>query len=156
MATFEDRADEIATGVMASYGLSSDKARQATADAAQIGLEEGYRRGASVRRLTEDELREKIKVAIGYAPVPLSIRDHPEIRSEYRTVEDRDGLIDRISVALKPFVAFPEGPLDPMPWVVHSADDGDIRFATEAACWAGYRANFEPEPQYNQNREAYP
>lgn len=50
--------------------------------------------------LAEAELRDAIREAIGYHPVPLSIRDHPEIRSEYRTSEDRDGLVDRISAAL--------------------------------------------------------
>lgn len=54
--------------------------------------------------LTEDQLRLKIRHAIGYAPVALSIRDHPEIRSEYRTAEDADGLVDRISAALLPYV----------------------------------------------------
>lgn len=38
--------------------------------------------------------------AIGSDPVPLSIRDHPEIRAEFRTLEDRDGLVERISNAL--------------------------------------------------------
>lgn len=52
--------------------------------------------------MSEEELRETIKIAIGYEPVPLSIRDHPEIRSEYRTAEDRDGLVDRITAALLP------------------------------------------------------
>ncbi|WP_406245843.1 hypothetical protein ACI7YT_12445 [Microbacterium sp. M] len=44
---------------------------------------------------------------------------------------------------------------DPEAWVVHSIDEGDFRFATEADCWGGYRANFEPRPGYNQNREDY-
>lgn len=52
--------------------------------------------------MQEQELRELIKNAIGYDPVPLSIRDHPEIRSEFRTAEDRDGLVDRITAALLP------------------------------------------------------
>lgn len=56
----------------------------------------------SPERLSEAVLREKIKVAIGYDPVPLSIRDHPEITFEYRTITDRDGLVDRISAALLP------------------------------------------------------
>ncbi len=38
--TTEERADQIAAQVMASYGLTSDKIREAVADAAQIGLEE--------------------------------------------------------------------------------------------------------------------
>lgn len=37
-----------------------------------------------------------LRAAIGYAPVPLSIRDHPEITSEYRTAKDADGLVERI------------------------------------------------------------
>ena len=52
--------------------------------------------------MDEKVLRSKISAAIGYDPVPLSIRDHPEIRSEYRTAEDRDGLVDRITAALLP------------------------------------------------------
>ncbi|MGW9268350.1 hypothetical protein [Microbacterium sp. NPDC055599] len=48
---------------------------------------------------TDDE-REALKNAIGYDPVPLSIRDHPEIRFEYRTTADRDGLIERILAAV--------------------------------------------------------
>lgn len=46
------------------------------------------------KRLNEQE--EALKIAIGYDPVKLSIRDHPEIRYEYRTAEDRDGLVERI------------------------------------------------------------
>jgi len=49
---------------------------------------------------TEQELRQKISNAIGYSPVPLSIRDHPEITFEHRTAADRDQLVDRISAAL--------------------------------------------------------
>lgn len=43
----------------------------------------------------EDE-RATLEQAIGYELVPLSIRNHPEIRYEYRTADDRDGLVDRI------------------------------------------------------------
>ncbi|MDL5351167.1 hypothetical protein [Microbacterium sp. zg-YB36] len=46
-----------------------------------------------------DADREGLIVAIGYDPVPLSIRDHPEITFEYRTITDRDGLIERILAA---------------------------------------------------------
>ena len=42
---------------------------------------------------------EGLIAAIGYAPVKLSIRDHPEITHEYRTIDDRDGLIERILAA---------------------------------------------------------
>lgn len=48
-----------------------------------------------------DKLEQVISNAIGYDPVPLSIRDHPEITFEYRTVTDRDGLVDRISKAIR-------------------------------------------------------
>lgn len=43
--------------------------------------------------------QQRLIVAIGYGPVRLSIRDHPEITWEHRTVEDRDGLIERILAA---------------------------------------------------------
>jgi len=46
------------------------------------------------------ELERVIRLAIGYAPVPLSIREHPEITAEYRTSADADGLVERISEAL--------------------------------------------------------
>lgn len=79
-------------------------------------------------------------------------------------VEDRDDARELVrmlakvgvSVNLRETPSADTRPLDPNPWVVHSIDAGDIRFATEKECWAGYRANFEPEPQYNQNRAAYP
>lgn len=48
-----------------------------------------------------DHLRDTIRTAIGYELVPLSIRDHPEIRKEFRTAEDADGLVDRIEEALR-------------------------------------------------------
>ena len=48
-----------------------------------------------------DPLRDTIRTAIGYEPVPLSIRDHPEITKEFRTAEDADGLVDRIELALR-------------------------------------------------------
>lgn len=48
-----------------------------------------------------DHLRDTIRTAIGYDPVPMSIRDHPEIRAEFRTAEDADGLVDRIEMALR-------------------------------------------------------
>lgn len=57
-------------------------------------------RGLAAMIPTEQELRQKISNAIGYAPVPLSIRDHPEITFEHRTAADRDHLVDRISAAL--------------------------------------------------------
>jgi len=47
------------------------------------------------------DLKQVISNAIGYEPVPLSIRDRPEIRLEHRTAADRDGLVDRISAALE-------------------------------------------------------
>lgn len=50
-----------------------------------------------MRALADD--RKALEVAIGYEPVPLSIRDHPEIRFEYRTAADRDGLVERILAA---------------------------------------------------------
>lgn len=58
--------------------------------------------------MKESELRERLKKAIGYDPVKLSIRDHPEITYEYRTIDDRDGLVDRITAELLPFLAEPE------------------------------------------------
>lgn len=45
---------------------------------------------------TREENEQALIVAIGYDPVKLSIRDHPEITYEYRTIDDRDGLIQRI------------------------------------------------------------
>lgn len=48
-----------------------------------------------------DHLRDTIRTAIGYDLVPLSIRNHPEIRAEFRTAEDADGLVDRIELALR-------------------------------------------------------
>lgn len=46
---------------------------------------------------SQREIDEKaLRAAIGYAPVPLSIRDHPEITWEYRTTKDADGLVQRI------------------------------------------------------------
>lgn len=51
-------------------------------------------------RETDNDLKKVIRSAIGYAPVPLSIRDHPEIRFEFRTAEDADGLVERIHDAL--------------------------------------------------------
>lgn len=49
-------------------------------------------------KIPEDEYK-ALKDAIGYDLVPLSIRNHPEIRFEYRTTADRDGLIERILAA---------------------------------------------------------
>lgn len=69
--------------------------------------------------MTEDELREKIKTAIGYDLVPLSIRNHPEITREFRTVEDRDGLVDRITAALLPDLVEPT-------WEYGVANFGDL------------------------------
>lgn len=43
--------------------------------------------------------RRALELAIGYDPVKLSIRDHPEITYEFRTIDDRDGLIERILAA---------------------------------------------------------
>jgi hypothetical protein len=48
-----------------------------------------------------DHLRDTIRTAIGHGMVPLSIRDHPEIKMEFRTTEDADGLVDRIEDALR-------------------------------------------------------
>lgn len=45
-----------------------------------------------------------IKNAIGYAPISISIDGHPDIRSTFRTVEDRDNLVEWISAALKPII----------------------------------------------------
>ena len=47
-----------------------------------------------------DHLRDTIRTAIGYDLVPLSIRDHQEIRAEFRTAEDADGLVERIHDAI--------------------------------------------------------
>lgn len=47
------------------------------------------------------DLKTIIRNAIGYEPVPLSIRDHPEITSEFRTAADADGLVERISKAVE-------------------------------------------------------
>ena len=52
--------------------------------------------------------------------------------------------------------AIPRLPLDPQPWVVHSMDSGDTRFATEAQCWLGYRHHFKPRDGYSWIREDYP
>lgn len=43
--------------------------------------------------------REALVAAIGYEPVAVSIDGHPEVRLTYRTVEDRDGLVERILAA---------------------------------------------------------
>ena len=75
-------------------------------------LETGETTPPTGSRLTEEILREKIKVAIGYDPVKLSIRDHPEITYEYRTIDDRDGLVDRISAALLPSLRTAWIPID--------------------------------------------
>lgn len=48
-----------------------------------------------------DSLEDVIRRAIGYDLVPLSIRNHPEITREFRTAEDADGLVERISAALR-------------------------------------------------------
>ncbi|UAJ16164.1 hypothetical protein SEA_TINYMINY_73 [Microbacterium phage TinyMiny] len=63
-------------------------------------------------RIPEAVLYQKIKDAIGYELVPLSIRDHPEIKFEYRTTEDRDGLIERIMAALLPLLQTAWIPVD--------------------------------------------
>lgn len=46
---------------------------------------------------TREEVEKAIMAGIGYGLVPLSIRDHPEITLEYRTIKDRDGLVERIT-----------------------------------------------------------
>jgi alkylhydroperoxidase/carboxymuconolactone decarboxylase family protein YurZ len=51
--------------------------------------------------VTDEEIAHAITVAIGYGPVPLSIRDHPEITAEYRTAADRDRLVRDISAAVE-------------------------------------------------------
>lgn len=48
----------------------------------------------------EEKIVALVRGAIGYAPAPLSIRDHPEIRFEHRTAADADGLVERITAAL--------------------------------------------------------
>lgn len=48
-----------------------------------------------------DDLERIIRAAIGYEPVPLSIRNHPEITAEFRTAADADGLVERISTAIR-------------------------------------------------------
>lgn len=45
-------------------------------------------------------LQRAIRYAIGYAPIRVSITDHPEIRETFRTAEDADGLVERISEKL--------------------------------------------------------
>ena len=49
---------------------------------------------------TDNDLKKLIRSAIGYDLVPLSIRNHPEIRAEFRTAEDADGLVERIHDAI--------------------------------------------------------
>ena len=39
---------------------------------------------------------ERIKTAIGYDPVAVSVAGHPGIRETYRTVNDRDDLVRRL------------------------------------------------------------
>lgn len=48
-----------------------------------------------------DDLRETIKNAIGYDRVPVSIDGHPGIHWTFRTVADRDNLVERIASALE-------------------------------------------------------
>lgn len=70
---------------------------RAGADSARQGGRDSVPR---VDGSSREDLEALLIEAIGSDPVPLSIRDHPEIRAEFRTVEDRDGLVERISNAL--------------------------------------------------------
>ena len=58
------------------------------------------RRWNDAPRATDNDLKRLIRSAIGYDLVPLSIRDHPEIRAEFRTADDADGLVERIHDAI--------------------------------------------------------
>lgn len=63
--------------------------------------ERADRAEAALARVSDrDALEAAIKVGIGYDPVPLSVRGHPEIRLEHRTLADRDGLVERITLAV--------------------------------------------------------
>lgn len=76
--------------------------------------------------IAESVLRAKVRAAIGYEPVPLSIRDHPEIRSEFRTAEDADGLVDRITAALLPSLITAWIPID---LLFRDRSTGEVRVA---------------------------
>lgn len=93
------RIDDDLEGVMLRLGMQSPRDHRL----AEVVLS-GENRRELAALLLEDlpfSLEEIIKVAIGYDPVPLSIRDHPEITFEYRTITDRDGLVERISAAIR-------------------------------------------------------
>lgn len=81
--------------------------------------------------MEEKELRDLIRVAIGYDPVPLSIRDHPEITFEYRTAKDRDGLIDRISAALLAATPKPTTAWIPIDLLFRDRNNGEVRLASK-------------------------
>lgn len=44
---------------------------------------------------------ERIKAAIGYEPISVSIDGYPQIRETYRTVTDRDALVERLLPVLR-------------------------------------------------------
>lgn len=87
----------------------------------------------------EDE-REGLEQAIGYELVPLSIRNHPEIRFEFRTTEDRDGLVDRILAA-----GYRKGP--------RPVTDEMVEDAREA--WADWSEQSEPGTDWESFRAGY-
>lgn len=81
-------------------GVQKDDGHNYLVPAADLAAYAEAIRGLFAMIPTEQELRQKISNTIGYEPVPLSIRDHPEITFEHRTAADRDQLVDRISAAL--------------------------------------------------------
>lgn len=69
----------------------------------QFVVREGIACGAcgDTLRRVKPSWDERIQATIGSGPVVVSISGHPEIRSTFRTVEDRDGLAARVLTLLE-------------------------------------------------------